>query len=124
MAARTLNAVLLLLLVVIPLASCQEFASNRRPLLRKPSGVATTGCYMVAMKDEASEAQLDEIMMRAVKASDDAKLYGMVRKVKKLFTVKLNPYALEMVSGTTWSKRGLTEFSLIHLTTGPSFSWS
>ena len=104
MAARILNAALLLLLVAIPLAICQEFSSNRRPLLRKPSDVATTGCYMVAMKDEASQAQLDEIMMKAVKASDDAKLYGMVRKVKKMFTVKLNPYALEMVSGRSTTK--------------------
>ena len=94
--ASVLGAAVLLLLIVVPLGSCQEFA-KRRPLIRTPRDVPTTGCYMVAMKDETSEAQLEEIMIKAVKASDDAKLYGMVHKVKKLFTVKLNPYALEMV---------------------------
>jgi hypothetical protein len=49
------------------------------------------------MKDDASKEELQKVVAKAAKASDDAKLHGLVQKVKKAFTVKLNPYALEMV---------------------------
>ena len=95
--ASLFATVLLLLTVGIPLFSCQDYASRRRPVIRLARDVPTTGCYIVAMKDDTSEAELQQVLTKAVKASDDAKLYGMVQKVKKAFTVKLNPYALEMV---------------------------
>ena len=99
--ASQLAAVALLLVVLgAHLTSCEEHMGSRRrrsPVIRSPRGVATTGCYIVAMKDDASEDELQQVASKAVKASDDAKLHGIVHKVKKVFTVKLNPYALEMV---------------------------
>lgn len=88
---------LLLLAVGIPLAICRDYASRRRPVIRQARDVPTTGCYIVAMKDDTKEAEMQKVLTKAVKVSDDAKLYGMVQNVKKAFTVKLNPYALEMV---------------------------
>lgn len=89
---------LLLSLIGISLVSCHDYGSSRRPVIRRARDVPTTGCYIVVMKDKATEAQLQRVLTKAVRGSDDAKVYGMVRKVKKAFTVKLNPYALEMVS--------------------------
>ena len=88
---------LILLVTGLHLASCQDFVSRRRPVIRQARDVPTTGCYIVAMKDDTKEAEMQKVLTKAVKVSDDAKLYGMVQKVKKAFTVKLNPYALEMV---------------------------
>ena len=79
------------------LASCQEPRSRRSPLLRRAQGEPTTGCYIVAMEDDASEEELQQVAAKAVKASDDGKLHGLVKRLKKAFTVKLNEYALEMV---------------------------
>ena len=88
---------LLLLVLGAHLASCEELGSRRSPVIRRARGVPTTGCYIVAMKNDASEEELQQAAAKASKASDDAKLHGLVQKVKKAFTVKLNPYALEMV---------------------------
>ena len=95
--ASLFSIALLLLAMGIPLASCQEYASRRRPVIRRARDVPTTGCYIVAMKDETSEVEMQKVLTKTVKVSDDAKLHGMVQKVKKAFTVKLNLYALEMV---------------------------
>ena len=95
--ASMLAAALLLLVVGAHLASCEDHVSPRSPVIRHKRGVPTTGCYIVAMKDDTSEADLQQVLTKAVKASDDAKVHGLVQKVKKAFTVKLNPYALEMV---------------------------
>jgi hypothetical protein len=49
------------------------------------------------MEDDASEEQLQQAAAKAVKASDDGRLHGLVKRLKKAFTVKLNAYTLEMV---------------------------
>ena len=51
----------------------------------------------MAMEDDASEEQLQQAAAKAVKASEDGKLHGLVKRLKKAFTVKLNDYTLEMV---------------------------
>lgn len=95
--ASPLAALLLCMVLGARLVNCEELRSRRSPMIRRARGVPTTGCYIVAMKDDASEEELQQVAAKAVKASDDAKLHGLVQKVKKAFTVKLNPYALEMV---------------------------
>ena len=94
---ESLFSSVLLVLATVALASCQEHELKRRPVIRRARDVPTTGCYIVAMKDDTSQEELMKVLRKAVSASDDAKLYGMVQRVKKAFTVKLNPYALEMV---------------------------
>ena len=96
---------LLLLVLGAQLASCEELRSRRSPVIRRARGVPTTGCYIVAMKDDASEEELQQVAAKAAKVSDDAKLHGIVQKVMKAFTVKLNPYALEMVREGPCSER-------------------
>ena len=70
---------------------------SRKPVLRKPAGSAKTGCYIIAIKEKATEADVQELLTRVVRASDEHKMYGMVQKATRAFTVKLSPYSLEMV---------------------------
>lgn len=97
MASPLAAALLLFIVLGTHLACCEELRSRRSPVIRRPRDVPTTGCYIVVMKDDASEQELQQVAAKAVKASDDAKLHGLVQRVKKAFTVKLNPYALEIV---------------------------
>ena len=84
--------------LVLLLILCGNCVECRRPLLRKPRDAPTTGCYFVVLSDKAKEEDMQELLAKVVRVADDAKVYGMVSKVAKAFTVKLSPYALEMVS--------------------------
>ena len=42
-------------------------------------------------------AELQQVLTKVLRISDDAKVYGYVEKVAKAFTVELSPYALELV---------------------------
>ena len=123
-ALRSTTTALLLLVLGAHLASCEELRSRRSPVIRRARGVPTTGCYIVAMKDDASEQELQQAATKAAKASDDAKLHGLVQKVKKAFTVKLNPYALEMVREGREGLRLMRESKLISFSSGATSSWS
>lgn len=70
---------------------------SRKPLLRKPSGSAKTGCFIIAINEKATEAEVDELMKRVILASDEHKMFGRVQKATRAFTVKLSAYSLEMV---------------------------
>ena len=107
----SLFTAVLLVLAMVALASCQDYESKRRPVIRRARDVPTTGCYMVAMKDDTSQEQLMNVLRKAVSVSDDTKLYGMVQRVKKVFTVKLNSYALEMVR--EWEREMKNNFIII-----------
>ncbi len=120
----TLTATVLFLLILgTHIASCEELRSRRSPVIRRARGVPTTGCYIVAMKDDASEEELQKVAAKAAKASDDAKLHGLVQKVKKAFTVKLNPYALEMVSKEGRGE-GVKNKLYISYLSGATSTWS
>ena len=99
MAMESLTAASLLFLVLgTHLFSCEEARSRSTPVIRLvPRSEPTTGCYIVAMADDASEEQLKQAAAIAAKTSDDGKVYGLVKRLKKAFTVKLNAYTLEMV---------------------------
>ncbi len=88
-----------LLLVGILVLGVASIASSktRRPLLRKPLSSPKTGCYIIAIKDKATDEQVQELLSRVIKASDNHKMYGLVQKATRAFTVKLSPYSLEMV---------------------------
>lgn len=87
-------AVCMFILLLFLSGTCCEC---RRPLLRKPRDAPTTGRYFVVLNDKATEEDMQQLAARVARVSDDAKVYGMVHKVAKAFTVKLSPYALEMV---------------------------
>lgn len=110
--ASPVAAALLFLVLGTNLACCKEPTLQRSPLIRQARDVPTTGCYIVVMQDDASEDELQQMAARVVEASDDARLYGLVHRVKKAFTVKLNPYALEMVS---WGGDGRAYHSIERL---------
>ncbi len=81
-------------LAVQLLAACVH---SVRPVLRVPRDAPTTGRCTVALKPSASEKDLQKLMTTVMKVADDAKVYGYVERVAKAFTVKLSPYALEIV---------------------------
>lgn len=97
MASPLAAAALLFLVLGTHLASCEDPRSRRSPVIRRAQDEPTTGCYVVAMEDDASEEELQQVAAKAVKASDDGRLHGLVKRLKRAFTVKLNNYALEMV---------------------------
>lgn len=69
----------------------------RRPVLRVPRQAPTTGRYTVVLKQNTSVAELQRVLTRVLRISDDEKVYGYVEKVTKAFTVQLPSYALELV---------------------------
>ena len=71
---------------------------SRRPIIRQPTGSATTGCYSVVLKDKITEPEMEEAMATISKLSEDSRIYSIVKKVAKAFTVKLSAYSLELVS--------------------------
>lgn len=87
---------LLILILAIGIVNCKSGVS-RRPLLRKPVTSLKTGCYIIAIKEKATDEEVEELLATVVKASDGQKMYGLVRKATRAFTVKLSPYSLEMV---------------------------
>lgn len=72
----------------------------RRPVLRVPREAPTTGRYMVVLKEKTSVAEMQQVLTRILRMSDDSKVYGYVEKVAKAFTVKLSSYSLELVKNT------------------------
>ncbi len=72
--------------------------NHRSPLLRKPAHSPKTGCYIIAIKEKATEEEVQALLTQVIKASDGHKMYGLVKKASRLFTVKLSPYSLEMVA--------------------------
>ncbi len=72
--------------------------SKRKPLLRRPLGSSGTGCYFIVLKDKASEEEMQQVMAATARVAEGTKVYSSVKKVSKAFTVKLSPYALEVVS--------------------------
>lgn len=86
-----------LLLVVLAVVSAAN-SKSRSPVLRKPAHSLKTGCYIIAIKEKATEEEVQALLTQVVKASDGHKMYGPVKKASRLFTVKLSPYSLEMVA--------------------------
>lgn len=72
-------------------------AARRCPLLHAAEGANKTGCYIVVLHKETTPEKLTEIIQRATNMADGHKIYGVVQKVAKAFTVKLSPYSLNLV---------------------------
>ncbi len=83
-------------LCLLALGSCDS--GRAVPVLRKPIGSAGTGCYFVVLREKTSEVEMQQLMATISKYAEDAKIYSVVKRVAKTFTVKLSPYALELVS--------------------------
>ena len=71
---------------------------SRCPVLHASSDSQKSGCYIIVLKEATSAENFNEVLAKVVKVADDAKVYGMVQRVAKAFTVKLTPYALHLVS--------------------------
>ncbi len=98
-------------LAVQLLAAC---AHSMRPVLRVPRDAPTTGRCTVAVSPSATEEEQQKLMTTVMKVSDDAKVYGYVDKVAKAFTVKLSPYALEIVRKTVLQANSFPAY-LVHV---------
>ncbi len=92
-----LSRLLLATLLVIAAVSSAAYGKSRSPVLRKPAHSPKTGCYIIAIKEKATEEEMEALLTAVVKASNGHKMYGLVKKASRLFTVKLSPYSLEMV---------------------------
>lgn len=68
------------------------------PLLRMPPNREGTGCYFIVMKDKTSEAEMQQLMATISRYAEDSRVYSVVKKVAKAFTVKLSPFALQLVN--------------------------
>lgn len=75
-----------------------ELRGRRAPILRKPKGSATTGCYFIVFKDKTKEGEMEQAMATISKYADDSRIYSIVKRVSKAITVKLSPIALELVN--------------------------
>lgn len=95
-AHRALAPLLLASLLTLALVGLSS-SKVRRPLLRKPDSSPKTGCYIIGIREKATEEQVQALLAAVIKVSDDHKMYGLVEKATKAFTVKLSPYTLEMV---------------------------
>ena len=72
--------------------------SRRRcPVLHAASGSQKTGCYIIVLKEATSAEDFQAVLTQVVKVADSAKVYGMVQRIAKAFTVKLTSYALHSV---------------------------
>ena len=68
------------------------------PLLRMPANSAGTGCYFIVLKEKTSEAEMQQLMATISRYAEDSRVYTVIKKVSKAFTVKLSPFALQLVS--------------------------
>lgn len=90
----------LLLLLVLCCRLLQLACLEPSPILRAPSGIEKTGCFVVVLKKESNDSKFEAIQSKLVDLSTDSRLYGSVRNVAKAITVALNDSTLDMVS---WS---------------------
>ena len=72
------------------------------PLLLARDGAMKTGCYITMLKPETSHERMLDIVGEAQHMCDDSKLYGMVERLAKAFTMRLSKTALNAVSYQTW----------------------
>ena len=84
----------LCLWLLLGTAKCE---GSRRPVLHKPPGSPGTGCYFIVLKDKTSDDEMQQLMASICKLADDFKIHAVMKKISKAFTVRLSPYALEMV---------------------------
>ena len=70
----------------------------RKPVIRSPRNVPTTGCYIVVLKETTTLEEFQQILSRVKEVSVDRKVYAAVKNVQKAFTVKLSAEVLEEVS--------------------------
>ena len=81
---------------LIAAATC--VAESRRPVLRAAPNAVKTGNYVVVLRRNTTTEKLQQLLSKASKHSDDAKIHRYVETVAKALTLKLSPYSLEVVS--------------------------
>ena len=81
--------------IVCLLAAATCVAECRRPVLRAAPNAVKTGNYVVVLRRTEN---LQQLLSKASKYSDDAKVHRYVETVAKALTLKLSPYSLEVVS--------------------------
>ena len=93
LATRVASCILLIAAVFLNVAESRR----RCPVLHAASGSQKTGCYIIVLKEATSAEDFQEVLAKVVKVADSAKVYGMVQRIAKAFTVKLTSYALHSV---------------------------
>ena len=84
--------------IVCLLAVATCVAESRRPILRAAPNAVKTGNYVVVLRRNTTTENLQQLLSKASKHSDDAKVHRYVETVAKALTLKLSPYSLEVVS--------------------------
>ncbi len=70
----------------------------RKPVIRSPRDVPTTGCYIVVLKETIAPEEFEQVLSRVREVSVDKRVYAAVKNVQKAITVKLSAEGLEEVS--------------------------
>ena len=102
------NNKLMALWIVCLLAAATCAAEIRRPVLRAAPTAVTTGNYMVVLRRNTTMVAMQNLLSKASKHADDAKIHRYVKTVAKAFTLKLSPYTLEVVSHRCCRTRAYT----------------
>ena len=91
-----------LVCAAVLLALSLRATARRCPLLHAPESANKTGCYIIVLRENTSDAKVAEILQRATSVAEGNKVYGFVQSVTKAFTLKLSAYSLAIVSGTLY----------------------
>ena len=86
-----------LLLCLASLAVISSLVYGRR-VIRAAPGSATTGCYVVKLKDSVNHEQFMAAVRQVTPLAMESKLYTKVEGVVNLFTMKLSHAAADKVS--------------------------
>ena len=84
-------------LAAVLFVSFSGASAKQCPLLLARSGDNTTGCYVVMFKQATSHEKMMEVVRATQHACADSKVYGMVERVVKAFTMRLSRTALNAV---------------------------
>lgn len=84
-------------LCLLLLGCCVQSDSWRAPMLRNPPGTPGTGCYFIVFREDTSEPEMQKLLSTISRYADDSRIYSMVMRVSKAVTVKLSPFAMELV---------------------------
>lgn len=87
-----------LLLYVVLLALGSLAPVNGRRVIRAAPGAATTGCYIVKLKDSVTHEQFEAAVKQVTPLATEDKVYAKVEGVvSKIFAMKLSHTAAEKV---------------------------
>ena len=72
-------------------------ANGSKPLVKAPTGATTTGHHIVVLKQDSSKSDLQKVMEKVKRMSDDVTVHRYTEHVGKTFTVDAPEHVLDEV---------------------------